>query len=188
MRFASCRNCLGISALLVLGCLLVGCSTGPVPVRAAATTIATSQCPQPRETQRAPDTYQALDNPLEPTGDQLSQGRALYETERGGHSCASCHGAKGDGRGPDSAALTPPPRDFTCAATMQALSDGQLFWIIENGSGVYHQPSRQGAQQVPRPGRRETPTAMTAYGRQLSEAEIWLLVLYIRSLAPSASN
>jgi hypothetical protein len=64
---------------------------------------------------------------------------------------------------------------------MSALSDGQLFWITKYGSGAFHLPAQQGAQQVPRPGRRESPTAMTAYGRQLSDAEIWQLVLYLRS-------
>lgn len=188
MRLASCRNRLGIALLLPIACLLAGCSAGPAPARATVAAAATSQCPQPRETQQAPDTYQALQNPLEPTEGQLAQGRALYKAEHEGRSCASCHGTNGNGRGPDGAALTPPPRDFTCTATMHTLTDGQLFWIIENGSGVYHQPARQGAQQVPRPGRREAPTAMTAYGQQLNEAEIWQLVLYIRSLALPGSN
>jgi mono/diheme cytochrome c family protein len=188
MTPASCRNRLEISLLLVIAGLMTGCTAGPTPAGVAAATAATSQCPQARETQRAPDTYQALRNPLDPNDEHLAQGRTLYEAEREGYSCASCHGVEGGGRGPDGAVLMPPPRDFTCTATMQTLTDGQLFWIIQNGSGAYHQPARQGAQQVPRPGRREAPTAMTAYGRQLSEAEIWQLVLYIRSLAPAGVN
>ena len=136
--------------------------------RVATPPDTTIQCPQPRDTQRAPDTYQVLRNPLEPTPANLAHGRALYEIQREDGSCASCHGPEGDGRGPDGASLVPPPRDFICVATMATLSDGQLFWIIENGSGDSHQPARQGAQQVPRPGRREVPTAMTAYGGQLS--------------------
>jgi len=185
MRSASCRDRQGISLLLVVACLLAGCSSDPGLARVAANLDSTSQCPQPRDTQRAPDTYQELLNPLEPADDRLAQGRVLYELDREGGSCADCHGVEGDGRGPDGAALMPPPRDFTCTATMQTLSDGQLFWIIANGSGAYHQPARKGAQQVPRPGRREVPTAMTAYGRQLSEVEIWQLVLYLRSLTRS---
>jgi hypothetical protein len=64
---------------------------------------------------------------------------------------------------------------------MDQLSDGQLFWITKYGSGAFHVPAAQGAQQVPRPGRRQNPTAMTGYGETLSDAEIWALVLYMRS-------
>jgi len=180
MTFASYRLPLGISVLLLVSCLLAACHAGYAPARVAPPAAAI-QCPQPRDTQRAPDTYQMRHNPLEPKAANLAQGRALYELPREGGSCASCHGQEGDGRGPGGTSLVPPPRDFTCAATMATLSDGQLFWIIENGSGDYHQPARQGAQQVPRPGRREVPTAMDAYGGQLSQAQIWQLVLYLRS-------
>ena len=183
MTIASCRKHREIRALLGVACLLAGCSTGAGPDRVATLPDTTIECPQPRDTQHAPETYQVLSNPLEQTGANLAQGRALYEIQRKHGSCASCHGPEGDGRGPDGESLVPPPRDFTCAATMATLSDGQLLWIIENGSGDYHQPARQGAQQVPRPARREAPTAMSAYGDQLSRVEIWQLVLYLRSKA-----
>ncbi len=54
--------------------------------------------------------------------------------------------------------LSPMPRNFTCSETMKEISDGQMFWIIRNGS----------------PG-----TGMPAY-KFLSEDEIWKLILYIR--------
>jgi len=164
-----------------LALLLAGCPAPPATTRDTSPQVAIPECPQPRDTQAAPDTYQALTNPLAPTAANLAQGRALYLADRPGGSCASCHGTAGDGRGPVGANLVPPPRDFTCAPTMATLSDGQLFWITKYGSGAFHLPTGQGAQQVTRPGRRQNPTAMTGYGQALSDAEIWQLVLYTRS-------
>lgn len=176
----TCTAC-KLVAVPLLALLLAGCPAASGPASAPGPAYAEPACPQPRDTQRAPDTYQALTSPLSPTAANLAQGRALYQADRPGGSCASCHGAAGDGRGPVGAGLVPPPRDFTCAATMQALSDGQLFWITKYGSGAFHVPASQGSQQVSRPGRRQNPTAMAAYDQQLSDAEIWQLVLYMRS-------
>ncbi len=48
-------------------------------------------------------------NPAPPkkTPELLKEGKQLFEQV-----CASCHGSKGDGKGPAGAALTPPPSDF----------------------------------------------------------------------------
>ena len=181
MRFPLASTAFKLVALPALALVLAGCPAAPGPSRDPGPQQAELECPQPRATQRAPDTYQSLTSPLAATAANLTRGRALYEADRPGGSCASCHGVAGDGRGPVGAGLVPPPRDFTCAPTMVTLSDGQLFWITKYGSGAFHLPSGQGAQQVPRPGRRENPTAMTGYGKDLSDAEIWELVLYMRS-------
>jgi len=174
--------------LMVFLAWLAGCSLGQGSARAPADQQAAAQCPEPRTTQRAPDSYYGLANPLAPTAENIAFGHALYTAQRSGGSCASCHGVAGHGDGAASAALVPPPRNFACAPTMSAVSDGQLFWVIENGSGAFHLPSRQGAQQVTRPGRRDSFTAMTSHRRQLSETEIWQLVLYIRTLADPAAD
>lgn len=180
------RRAAVLALLPALPALLPGCSVGQQPAAQAAVAPAAGQCPEPRATQHAPDSYQALANPLAPTADNIARGRELYAAERGGGSCAACHGVHGGGDGAAGRALVPPPRNFACAPTMTGLSDGQLFWVIENGSGAFHQPARQGAQQVARPGRRESFTAMTSYRQQLSDAEIWQLVLYIRTLAEAS--
>jgi mono/diheme cytochrome c family protein len=73
----------------------------------------------------------------------------------------NCHGQQGDGAGPIGAALVPPPRNFTCGATMKEISDGQLFWVIQNGS----------------PG-----TGMMAFPG-LSDDEVWQLIHYLRTLS-----
>jgi mono/diheme cytochrome c family protein len=46
-------------------------------------------------------------------------------------SCASCHGATGDGRGVFGQTTYPLPTDLTSAEAM-ALSEAQLFWITKN--------------------------------------------------------
>jgi hypothetical protein len=66
---------------------------------------------------------------------------------------------------------------------MNALTDGQLYWVIERGGGDFHVPATQGAQQVTRPGRGAPFTAMPGHGDHLSDTEVWQLILYIRSLA-----
>ncbi|NHA15645.1 cytochrome c [Thioalkalivibrio sp. XN279] len=188
MTFPIASTACKFAALPALALLLAGCPAASGPTGDPGPQHAELQCPQPRDTQRAPDTYQALTNPLAPSAENLAQGRALYQADRPGGSCASCHGSAGDGRGPAGAGLVPPPRDFTCAPTMAPLSDGQLFWITKYGSGAFHVAAGQGSQQVSRPGRRENPTAMAPYDEQLSDAEIWQLVLYMRSFldAPAA--
>jgi mono/diheme cytochrome c family protein len=72
-----------------------------------------------------------------------------------------CHGEQGDGKGLMGAALMPPPRNFTCGEMMKDIPDGQLFWIIKNGS---------------------LGTGMMAFPG-LPDEQVWQLVQYIRSLA-----
>ncbi|CCQ90609.1 putative Cytochrome c [Nitrospina gracilis 3/211] len=118
-------------------------------------------CPQKRTTPRAPTAFYKRTNPLEATGENLTQGETLYQRTAKPLTCKTCHGERGDGFGDPDFESTPPARNFTCAATMQGLSDGQLFWVIRNGS----------------PG-----TSMPAHPN-LSETEIWQLVLYLRTFA-----
>ena len=120
------------------------------------------QCPQPRFTQKAPDKIYHLKNPLEATPENLKKGEMLYQMRAKPMPCKLCHGAQGDGRGSMSRAFDPPPRDFTCDKTIKGVPDGQLFWIIKNGS----------------PG-----TGMPAY-RNLEETQIWQILHYIRGMAP----
>lgn len=141
------------------------------------------RCPQPRETERAPDTYYVRTNPLPGTVENLERGRLLYQRDARPAPCASCHGADGGGQGPAGRDLVPPPRNFTCADTMRRIPDGQLYWVIERGSGTFHLPARQAAQEIERPGRGTRFTAMRAYREDLSETDIWQIIMYIRTLA-----
>jgi hypothetical protein len=65
---------------------------------------------------------------------------------------------------------------------MSRITDGQMYWVIENGSGELHLPARQGAQEIERPGRGRRFTGMRSYKEQLSETDIWALIMYIRTL------
>ena len=92
-------------------------------------------------------------------GDEV---HAIYFGDGQGVSCASCHGSKGDGRGRMAKLFDPPPRNFLCAQTMAAIDDGQIFWIVRNGS----------------PG-----TSMPPH-THLNDERTWQVVLYLRSLKP----
>ncbi len=118
-------------------------------------------CPQPRFTDKAPDDIYHQVNPLKPSPEHIKNGKLLYETKSKPMPCKHCHGVEGDGRGPMSRGFKPPPRNFTCAETIKGVPDGQLFWIIKNGS----------------PG-----TGMMAFNK-LKDEQIWQLVLYLRELA-----
>jgi mono/diheme cytochrome c family protein len=175
----------GILGLMVLlGATACSGTDGARPaVFTEPTATAAGRCPEPRDTPRAPDSYYWLTSPLPVTPENLERGRKLYAADARPLACAACHGMTGDGRGQAGRALVPPPRNFQCAESMARVTDGQMFWIIENGSGDFHLPSRQGAQEIERPGRRTRFTAMRAYREYLDETDVWSLVQYIRSLA-----
>ena len=118
-----------------------------------------AECPQPRFTGRAPDEYYLRANPF-PAAD-LGEAQRLYVGDPRNISCAACHGDKGDGRGPLSDQFDPRPRNFACAQTVNGIPDGQLFWIIRFGS--------PGTSMPPHP--------------RLSDAQVWGLVRYLRTLA-----
>ena len=119
-----------------------------------------AQCPQPRFTGKAPEPIYSQPNPLGTDRATVATGRRLYEKDAD-PSCQMCHGVKGDGLGPLSSQFDPRPRNFACKATVNGIPDGQLFWIVRNGS----------------PG-----TSMPAFPA-LRDEQIWQIVLYLRALA-----
>lgn len=117
-----------------------------------------AQCPQPRSTAKAPEGIYESSNPLKNTPENIEEGRLLFQLNAQ-PTCTMCHGS-GDGLGMMSGGLNPPPRNFMCKETMENIPDGQLFWIIKNGS----------------PG-----TGMPAFS-ELADEQIWSLILFIRQL------
>ena len=115
-------------------------------------------CPQFRKTQQAPEEYLKLKNPLPPSHENIFAGQTLFHFDAKPGPCRVCHGISGNGLGFLFRQLSPSPRNFTCSQTVDPLPDGQLFWIIRNGS----------------PG-----TAMPAF-KNLDEDQIWQLIHYIR--------
>ena len=85
------------------------------------------------------------------------KGKALYA----GH-CASCHGATGNGQGPEAPGMNPAPTDFTNAAAMNARTDSDLQMPILQG---------------------KYGTTMPGYGTVLSPDDVESLVLFLRTLA-----
>ena len=119
---------------------------------------ARGDCPQERKTKPVSFKYKNKKNPLKLTAANLKAGEALYQKQAKPMACQLCHGKHGDGKGPGGAGINPAPRNFTCAATMKDISDGQLFGIIKGGS----------------PG-----TAMPAF-KGLRDNQVWQLIHYIR--------
>lgn len=72
-----------------------------------------------------------MKNKFEADADSIAKGKALYE---GKGTCFNCHGKAGDGQGEAGKILNPSPRDFTNCKFHKKRKDGELFWVIKNGS------------------------------------------------------
>jgi mono/diheme cytochrome c family protein len=95
-------------------------------------------------------------NPMAATKETLTEARVHFADH-----CATCHGNDGSGNTMYGKGLYPKPPDLRAAET-QKLSDGELFWIIENGVRF---------------------TGMPAFGGgHGSQDDSWKLVLFIRHL------
>ncbi len=95
--------------------------------------------------------------PLAPrTVPDAARGAQLFES-----TCASCHGATGDGKGPAAAALDPPPIAFTDAARARERSLFSLYQTISQGVAG---------------------TSMVGFGA-LSDSDRWALAFHVGRLA-----
>jgi len=89
------------------------------------------------------------------SGQSVRLGRMQYVAQ-----CAACHGQ--DGRTPSDIGRAMYPRASDLGSPqVQAWTDAELFWIIRNGLRM---------------------TGMPAFGKQLSDEEIWPLVHYLREI------
>ncbi|MBI3874612.1 MAG: c-type cytochrome [Verrucomicrobia bacterium] len=103
----------------------------------------------------APARAAAKQNPITSNQGTLAQGRQLFEL-----GCLPCHGPSGRGDGPAAPSLERKPGDLS-AAKMWEQTDGALFWKISEGR-----------------------TPMPTFQETFSEEQRWLIVNYIRTLAP----
>jgi mono/diheme cytochrome c family protein len=99
----------------------------------------------------------ALTSPFPKSPETVAQGKALYN---GKGACFNCHGTDGDGNGPLAAQLNPSPRNFQHHGFWRHRTEGEIFWVIKNGS---------------------VGTSMVGFGGQLTDGEIWALIQYIRN-------
>jgi mono/diheme cytochrome c family protein len=120
-----------------------------------------AECPQNRKTPTAPKEFLTKQNPIPLNDANLNAGETIFQLQGKPITCKTCHGVKGDGKSESDFESTPPARNFACAETMRALPDGQLFWIIRNGS-----PN----------------TSMFAFP-SLSDKQVWQLIHYIRQFS-----
>lgn len=90
--------------------------------------------------------------------DIVAKGKELFE---GKGTCFNCHGKSGTGDGEAGKILNPSPRNFTNCKFHKKRKDGELFWVIKNGS----------------PGTGMVPLIPTA----INEEEAWIIIAYERS-------
>lgn len=86
----------------------------------------------------------------------LKEGKKLYRKN-----CITCHGARGNGKGPIGNSLEPKPTSFLHVTYTTKHPDQHFFWAVREGS----------------PG-----TGMPAFKDQLKEDDIWKIVAYLRYL------
>jgi mono/diheme cytochrome c family protein len=94
-------------------------------------------------------------NPVRPTAESQTHAKKVY-----GYDCALCHGATGNGKGDVVADLKLTLKDYTDAAALKDMSDGELFYVIKNGKG-----------QMPGEGDRAKPD------------DLWNMVILVRSFS-----
>lgn len=99
--------------------------------------------------------------PLSPTD---TNGASLYRTW-----CAGCHGAAGQGNGPNAKSLPVPPARHADAATMSLRPDDTLYDTIDAGGAIMNRSAR-----------------MPAFGGTLSPVQIRALTAHIRTLCRCA--
>lgn len=127
----------------------------------AAAWPADSEVLRPRVPIDQRESARMVTNPFPVTSDIREKGKALFE---GKAFCRACHGADGKGLGMDldySTFKGPLPRNFTDKMWQQARTDGELFWILKNGS-----PGTDMASFIP---------------LVLTEEEAWQVLMYVRS-------
>lgn len=99
-------------------------------------------------------------NPFPANAESIAKGKELYV----GGGCVICHGKDGSGKGVLAKDITMNLHDWRDPSVQGAFSDGELFYIMQNGKGTNR-------------------GKMPAYRDQETPEEIWDTVSYIRSLA-----
>lgn len=115
--------------------------------------------PQVQAPSKIPDEWVNKANPVKPTTESQARAKQIY-----GWDCAMCHGDNGDGKGDVAAEQKLTMRAFRDPASLKALTDGEMFYIIHEGRG-----------QMPSEG----PRAKTD--------EVWNLVIYLRRMSNTQS-
>ena len=104
-----------------------------------------------------------LKNPVKATPESIAAGKIVFEKQ-----CSSCHGTTGKGDGKMAASITgAKPSDLTDANWKHGSSDGEIFTLIKDGS---------------------KGTGMRGFASRMKTDDIWNVVNYLRTLAPTATK
>jgi mono/diheme cytochrome c family protein len=111
---------------------------------------------EPRVPMEILDDVQEIENPFSATEEQIEAGRKIFF---GKGLCVTCHSK--DGRG----VIIPghSPRDFTDSKWQETRTDGELMWVLRNGSPGTGMPVR--------------------VGKVITENEGWSVINFIRTFA-----
>ena len=132
----------------------------------ATTAVAEEKDPlKPRVPAEEMADAKAMKNPVPVNDANLAKGKALFEAKG---TCFNCHGKEGKGDGPAGAILNPSPRNFTNCKFHKKRKDGELFWVIKNGSAGTGMVS-------PVPG-------------TITEEEAWTIITYERSFCKKSAD
>lgn len=96
---------------------------------------------------KVPEPYRDKANPYRDQPDAVAAGRRVFEDH-----CAHCHGADAEG--------TKKRPSLRTARVQQEATEGDLFWLLKNGSMGYGMPT----------------------WAKLGDPQIWQVVTYVRSL------
>lgn len=108
-----------------------------------------------------PKPYRSMSNPLQRTRKTLEKGAAIYV-----RNCQTCHGENGLGDGVAARGLSPPPGNLAWLSDMPISQwDSFMYWTIAEGGAQFG-------------------TDMPAFGKRLSEQEIWEVSAYIQAHLP----
>jgi mono/diheme cytochrome c family protein len=105
-----------------------------------------------------PEAYDGLRNPYVNDPEQILAGELLFEAN-----CASCHGITGEGDGPASGGINPPPGNL--AARHPSMSDSYMYWRISEGGLM--EPFN---------------SIMPGWKGLLDEESIWQIISYVRTM------
>lgn len=144
-----------VAVLLAIGFVAASVLHNGVSAKATPTPLEVMMARKARH-MAIPKEARGLENPVQATPANLREGMLHFADH-----CAICHGNDGSCDTMMGSGLYPKPPDLRKAGT-QDLTDGELFWVIENGVRFTGMPAFSTHDSTP--------------------ADSWKLVLFIRHL------
>jgi mono/diheme cytochrome c family protein len=149
----------GLSPAIALVLTLI--SVAALPILAGAQTPAPITTPGPAGVMMPP-AVATPSGPIVPLAPDVNAGRELYTQV-----CASCHGATGDGKGPNAAGLQYPPTAFNDSTALAEKSPLDLFGVARAG---------------------RMDRMMPPWGARYSDQQLWNVVGYLWSLRSTSAE